>query len=72
MSSFNFDYEIKFINVFDAALINVPDKNDTLISLIQAEFNKLSSVMSLHAGITLMTTFLEYNSKNYKITLEKL
>lgn len=72
MSSFNFDYEIKFTNVFDASLINVPDKNDTLVSLIQAEFNKLSSVMSLHSGINLMTTFLEYNSKNYKITFEKL
>lgn len=71
MSSFDFDYEIKFTNAFDASLINVPDKDDTLIGLIGEECAKLQSVMALYAGVKVMSTFVDYQNKKYKITLEK-
>jgi len=71
MSSFNFDYEIKFTNAFDASLITVPEKDDTLVALIEAECAKLLIVLNLHPGVKDMTTFVDYQSKKYKITLEK-
>lgn len=71
MSSFNFDYEIKFTSVFDASIIDVPDKDDVLVALVEAECAKLLSVMNLYPGVNVMSTFVEYKSKNYKITLEK-
>lgn len=71
MSSFNFDYEIKFTSVFDASVINVPDKDDVLVALIEKECAKLLNVMSLYPGVKVMSTFVEYQSKHYKITLEK-
>ena len=71
MSSFNFDYEIKFKSVFDESVINVPGKDNVLVALIEGECTKLLSVMSLYPGVNVMSTFLEYNSNHYKITLEK-
>lgn len=71
MSSFNFDYEIKFKNVFDASVINVPGKDNVLVAQVEAECAKLLSVMSLYPGVNVMSTFVEHNSKHYKITLEK-
>lgn len=71
MSSFDFDYEIKFTSAFDASLITVPEKDDTLVGLIEAECNKLLSVLNLYSGVKVMSTFVDYQSKKYKITLEK-
>lgn len=71
MSSFDFDYEIKFTNAFDASLITVPEKDDTLVGLIQAECDKLLIVLNLYSGVKVMSTFVDYQSKKYKITLEK-
>jgi len=71
MSSFDFDYEIKFINVFDASLVTVPEKDDTLVEMIRTECLKLLTIMNLYAGVKVMSTFVDYQAKKYKITLEK-
>jgi hypothetical protein len=71
MSSFDFDYEIKFTGAFDASIITVPEKDDILVGLIEQECTKLLSVLNLYAGVKVMSTFVDYQSKKYKITLEK-
>jgi hypothetical protein len=71
MSSFDFDYEIKFTNAFDASLITVPEKDDTLVELVRTECFKLLTIMNLYAGVKVMSTFVDYQDKKYKITLEK-
>ena len=52
-------------------IITVPEKDDTLVALIEAECAKLLIVLNLHPGVKVMTTFVDYQSKKYKITLEK-
>ena len=71
MSSFDFDYEITFTGSFNASLITVPEKDDTLVALIEQECNKLLTVLNLYSGVKVMTTFVNYQSKKYKITLQK-
>ena len=71
MSSFDFDYEIKFTGAFDSSLINVPEKDDTLVQLVSFESDQLLNVLNLYPGVKIMSTFVEYNSKRYKITFEK-
>lgn len=75
MSQFDFDYELLFINVFNADIIlqsDVPDKSQGFQDLIKDEVQKINSVLSLHSGVHKLSTFVEHNSIKYKITLEKI
>jgi hypothetical protein len=74
MSTFNFDHELIFGPTFDSSVITnseIQDKDSIFIDIVQGEFAKIDNILSLHAGITVMSTFVEHNSRRYKITIRK-
>jgi len=74
MSTFDFNHELVFGPIFDASVITnseIEDKDSTFIDLVQAEFDKINNVLSLYSGVTVMSSFVEYNSRRYKVTLHK-
>ena len=74
MSTFEFDHELIFTTTFDASVITnsqVPDKDAGFQSLVEAEFNKINGILTIYPGVTTLSSFVLYNSKNYKITLAK-
>lgn len=75
MSTFQFDYELNFTNTFDASIITnseIPDKDDIdLQSKLQEEFDKINGILNLHPGVKVLSSFVNHNSTNYKITVSK-
>ena len=70
--SFEFDYELQFTNAFDQSVIdssNVPDKSGDFTVAIQAEVDKITNILKLYPGVNTMSTFTNYNSQVYKITV---
>ena len=75
MSQFDFDYELIFTNDFDSNIISqsdVPDKSHSFQNAVNDEIQKIKTVLGLHGGVHKLSTFLDYDSLKYKITLEKL
>ena len=71
--SLNFDYELQFINNYNVDIINnstVPDKSTTFQNLIQSVVDNIISILNLYGGIKTMSTFTEYQNKQYKITVK--
>jgi hypothetical protein len=74
MSTFEFDHELTFTTTFDASVITnsqVPDKDVDFQSLVEEEFNKINGILSIYQGVKVLSSFVLYNSKNYKITVAK-
>ena len=74
MSTFDFDHELVFGPTFDSSVITnseIQDKDSTFIDLVQGEFNKIDNILSLYPGVTVMSSFVEYNSRRYKVTVRK-
>jgi hypothetical protein len=74
MSTFEFDHELTFTTTFDASVITnsqVPDKDSDFQALVEEEFNKINGILTLHPGVTVLSSFVSYNSKHYKITVRK-
>ena len=74
MSTFNFNHELVFGPAFDSSVITnseIEDKDATFIDLVQQEFNKIFTILTLYPGITVMSSFVEYNSRRYKVTVHK-
>ena len=74
MSTFEFDHELTFTTTFDASVITnsqVPDKDVDFQSLVEEEFNKINGILSIYQGVKVLSSFVLYNSKNYKITVVK-
>lgn len=72
--SLYFDYQLKFINNYDINVINnsdVPDKTITFKNTIKSAVNDIFNILNLYNGIKNMTTFTEYQNKQYKITVSK-
>jgi len=74
MSTFEFDHELTFSTTFDVSVITnsqIPDKDADFQSRVEEEFNKINGVLALYQGVTVLSSFVLYNSKNYKITVAK-
>jgi len=74
MSTFEFDHELTFTTIFDASVITnsqVPDKDVDFQSLVEEEFNKINGILTIYPGVKVLSSFVLYKSKNYKITLVK-
>lgn len=74
MSTFNFNHELIFGPTFDSSVITnseIQDKDSIFIDIVQKEFDKIDHILSLHPGITVMSSFVEHNSRRYKITIKK-
>lgn len=74
MSTFDFDHELIFNAVFESSVITnseIQDKDADFIQRVQEEFNKIDMILSLYPGVTVMSSFVEYNSRRYKITVHK-
>jgi len=72
--SFNFDYELKFTNNYNIDVINnsnVPDKSVTFQDTVKSVVDNILNILNLYNGIKNMTTFTEYQNKQYKITVTK-
>lgn len=73
MSQFDFDHELHFINDFNSEIIlqsDVPDKSQAFQDLVRDEVQKIKSVFTLHGGVHKLSTFVEYTSLRYKVTVE--
>jgi hypothetical protein len=74
MSTFDFDHELVFGATFDSSIITnseVPDKDTAFIDVVQAEFSKIDNILNMYPGVTIMSSFVSYNSRRYKITVKK-
>jgi hypothetical protein len=75
MSTFEFDHELTFTTIFDASVITnsqIPDKDAAdFQAQVQEEVNKINSILTIHQGVTVLSSFVLYNSKHYKITVKK-
>lgn len=74
MSTFDFNHELVFGPTFDSSVITnseIPDKDSVFIDLVQAEFDKINNILSLYPGVTVMSSFVEYNTRRYKVTVRK-
>lgn len=74
MSTFDFNHELVFGPTFDPSVITnseIEDKDSTFIGLVQEEFNKIINILSLYSGVTVMSSFVEHNSRRYKVTVRK-
>lgn len=74
MSTFDFNHELVFGPTFDSSVITnseIQDKDSAFIDLVQAEFDKINNILSLYPGVTVMSSFVEYNTRRYKITVRK-
>jgi hypothetical protein len=72
--AFYFDFELSFTNTFDVNIIDnatIPDKDSTFKSIVEDEFNKINSILSLHTGVKVLSSFVDYNSSKYKIVVNK-
>jgi|694.fasta_scaffold00208_14 hypothetical protein len=74
MSTFEFNHELVFGPIFDSSVITnseIEDKDSTFIDVVQAEFDKINNILSLYSGVTVMSSFVEHNSRRYKVTVRK-
>lgn len=72
---FNYDYELTFGATFDETIIdnsNLPDKSTEFKTVAHDEYNKIDTVLSLHNGVKLLSTFIEHNNIKYKITVDRV
>jgi hypothetical protein len=74
MSTFDFNHELIFNTVFDSSIITnseIEDKDVGFIQRAQEEFDKINMILSLYPGVTVMSSFVDYNTRRYKITVHK-
>lgn len=74
MSTFDYSHELVFNTVFDSNVITgseIQDKSSEFISRVQDEFEKIIVVLNLHNGITTLSSFVEWETKRYKVTVNK-
>ena len=74
MSTFEFDHELTFTTTFDASIITnseISDKDSDFQARVEEEFNKINGILNLYPGVSVLSSFVLYNSKNYKITVKK-
>ena len=70
--SFNFDYHLEFTNSYNVDIINnsdVPDKSQDFQDKIKSVVDTILMVLNSHI-IKSMSTFTEYQNKQYKITVK--
>lgn len=74
MSSFNFDYELIFTDIFDQTIIDsseVPDKSQAFSEAVSEECSKISTILTLYPGVNTLSAMLSYGGQTYKITMKK-
>jgi len=74
MSTFDYDHELTFNVVFDATVITnseIQDKTQPFIDRVHEEFNKIMSILNIYPGVNVMSSFVEWETRRYKVTLHK-
>lgn len=74
MSTFEFDHELNFTGAYDASIITnseIPDKDADFQKQVEDELNKIIGIVNIYPGVSIMSSFVQYNSRNYKITFTK-
>jgi hypothetical protein len=74
MSNFDYSHELVFNTVFDSNVITnskIQDKSSDFISKVHDEFEKIMTVLNLHNGIKTLSCFVEWETKRYKVTVNK-
>jgi hypothetical protein len=74
MSTFNYDHELTFTTVFDSAVITnseIQDKSQDFIDKVSQEFDKIMVILNIYTGVSVMSSFVEWETRRYKITVRK-
>jgi hypothetical protein len=74
MSTFDYSHELVFNTVFDSNVITnseIQDKSTDFISKVHDEFEKITTILNLHNGIKTLSSFVEWDTKRYKVTIHK-
>jgi hypothetical protein len=74
MSTFDYDHELTFTTVFDSAVITnseIKDKSQDFIDKVNQEFNKIMVILNIYNGVNVMSSFVEWDIRRYKITVRK-
>jgi hypothetical protein len=74
MSKFDYSHELVFNTVFNSNVITeseIQDKSSDFISKVHEEFEKIMSILNLHNGIKTLSSFVEWETKRYKVTINK-
>jgi hypothetical protein len=72
--SYNFDFELSFVQNFDSNVIlnaSIPDKDQAFQQAVEDKINSILNIFSIYAGVNQMSCLLEYNQTKYKITLSR-
>ena len=74
MSTFDYSHELVFNTVFDSDVITkseIQDKGNDFINKVHDEFNKIMTILNLYNGVKTMSCFVEWETKRYKVTVNK-
>lgn len=74
MSTFNYDHELTFTTVFDSTVITnseIQDKSTDFIDRVNQEFDKIMVILNIYPGVSVMSSFVEWETRRYKITVHK-
>lgn len=72
--SFEYDFELKFANDFDANVISnasIPDKNSEFQNIVKDTINNIKTVLNIYQGVNEMSSLIEYNQHKYKIIVSR-
>jgi hypothetical protein len=73
MSEFDYNFELCFTDSFDASVLesaNIPDAaNQELQHHVQSVVSSLHTILKLQPGIRQMSTYTDFNSVRYRVTL---
>lgn len=75
MSTFDYSHELVFNTVFDSNIITdseIQDKSIEFINKVHGEFEKIIAILNLYNGIKTLSSFVEWETKRYKVTVNKL
>ena len=68
----NFEHEYIFINNFDLDVFNNgPISNNDFLEQLQQRTTLICDILSYNNGIPSFSSFIEYDSKTYKITVNR-
>lgn len=75
MSTFDYSHELVFNTVFDSNIITdseIQDKSIEFINKVHGEFEKIIIILNLYNGVKTLSSFVEWETRRYKVTVNKL
>jgi hypothetical protein len=70
--SYNYDFELTFIQNYDSNVISnasIPDKDSAFQNTVRETINSILNIFDIYAGVNKMSSFVDHNQSKYKITL---